>query len=94
MHIDRATLEKIADEARLELDQESAQEMHKDINQILDWIEKLQEIDTTGIEPLISMSQEGNKLREDEVVTPPSQEVVLCNAPQKDSDYFKVPKVK
>jgi aspartyl-tRNA(Asn)/glutamyl-tRNA(Gln) amidotransferase subunit C len=53
----------------------------------------LNEVDTEGIEPLTTMSHEVNALREDVVKNQLSKEEVLKNAPKKDSDFFRVPKV-
>ena len=60
---------------------------------IIDFCDKLKEVDTTGVDPLIYVSSESNVLREDRVGDHLSKEQVLKNAPSKDSDYFKVPKV-
>ena len=67
--------------------------MKEDFKKILAFVDKLTELDTEGIEPLIYLSDEENVLRSDEVVMSTSQEDALKNAPQKDSDYFKVPTV-
>jgi aspartyl-tRNA(Asn)/glutamyl-tRNA(Gln) amidotransferase subunit C len=60
---------------------------------MIGFVDKLSEIDTEGIEPLIYMSEEENVLRVDEISNEVSQENALKNAPEKDSDYFKVPTV-
>jgi aspartyl-tRNA(Asn)/glutamyl-tRNA(Gln) amidotransferase subunit C len=60
---------------------------------IVNWVEKLKEVNTDGVEPLTTMSYEVNVLREDEVKEHLSHERALKNAPKKDSDYFRVPKV-
>jgi aspartyl-tRNA(Asn)/glutamyl-tRNA(Gln) amidotransferase subunit C len=60
---------------------------------ILTFMEKLNEVDTEAIEPLIFMNTEVNKLREDIAIETISQEEGLRNAPKKDSDYFRIPKV-
>jgi aspartyl-tRNA(Asn)/glutamyl-tRNA(Gln) amidotransferase subunit C len=60
---------------------------------MLAFVDKLNEIDTEGVDPLIYMSEEINVLREDEISENTSQEDALKNAPEKDSDYFKVPTV-
>lgn len=93
MKLDTNTLKKIAHLARLEFDEESAGKMTQDMTQILDWVEKLNELDTEGIEPLTTMSSEVNVMREDVVGTHLDHEKGLKNAPQRDSDYFRVPKV-
>ena len=93
MKVDLNTVKKIAHLARLEFDEEGAEKMKKDMTQILDWEEQLNEIDTEGVEPLTTMSTEVNVLREDVVGEHLPHDKGLLNAPQKDSDYFRVPKV-
>ena len=93
MKIDRAQLDKIAHLARLEFDEESADKMMKDMTSIVQWVEKLNEVDTTGIEPLTTMSHEINVTREDEIKKTLSRDRALLNAPAKDGEYFRVPKV-
>lgn len=93
MKIDNETVDKIAHLARLEFNNESKQQMINDMNNMLAFVEKLNELDTTNVEPLIYMSDEVNVLREDEVIHEITQAEGLKNAPKKDSDYFKVPKV-
>jgi aspartyl-tRNA(Asn)/glutamyl-tRNA(Gln) amidotransferase subunit C len=67
--------------------------MKADLEKMIAFVDKLNEIDTEGIDPLIYMSEEINVLREDKVTEETSQEDALKNAPEKDSDYFKVPTV-
>lgn len=93
MKIDVATLRKIAHLARLEFDEESAEKMTSDMTQILDWVEKLNEVDTSNVAPITTMSSEENVLREDAVGVHLDHEKGLQNAPHRDSDYFRVPKV-
>ncbi len=93
MKIDKDLLNKIAHLARLEFDENTAGEMMKDMSEILTWVEKLNELDTEGIAPITTMSHEVNMIREDVVGPQLSHERALKNAPKKDSDYFRVPKV-
>lgn len=94
MKIDKETVDKIAHLARLEFENETQkEEMIKDMNNMLGFIDKLNELDTSNVEPLIYMSEEVNVLRDDEVRVEITQDEALKNAPKKDSDYFKVPKV-
>lgn len=93
MKITRELLDKIAHLARLELDEKDAEKMMEDMTSILSWMEKLNEVNTDGVEPLMSMSHEVNSLREDEVRPHLDQTEALRNAPKKDSNYFRVPKV-
>ena len=93
MQINKQTLENIAHLARLEFKEEEAEEMMKDMSNIITWVEKLEEVDTEGVEPITTMSHEVNALREDEVRPHLSHEEAMLNAPKKDADYFRVPKV-
>jgi len=93
MKIDNQTVDKIAHLARLEFENEAKEQMIKDMNNMLVFVEKLNELDTSGVEPLIYMSDETNVLREDDVKHDITQQEALKNAPKKDSDYFKVSKV-
>lgn len=93
MKIDTETVDKIAHLARLEFDDAAKTAMVKDMNNMLSFVDKLNELNTDNVEPLIYMSDEVNVLREDEVKGMVTQQEALSNAPKKDSDYFKVPKV-
>jgi aspartyl-tRNA(Asn)/glutamyl-tRNA(Gln) amidotransferase subunit C len=93
MKITRELLDKIAHLARLELNEKDAEQMMRDMTAIIDWMEKLNEVNTEGVEPLTSMSHEVNMLREDEVKNQLDHKSALLNAPNKDLDYFHVPKV-
>lgn len=86
------TIDKLAHLARLEFSGEEKQNIKADLDRILGFCEKLQELPTDGVEPLIYMSDETNCLREDNVGEMLSQADALKNAPSHDSDYFKVPK--
>lgn len=94
MQIDDKTFNHIAYLARLEFSDSDKEAIKNDLSNIITWIEKLNELDTSNVEPLIYMSDEKNVLRKDEVVQTISHEEALSNAPKKDSDYIRVPKVK
>jgi aspartyl-tRNA(Asn)/glutamyl-tRNA(Gln) amidotransferase subunit C len=87
------TLHKISELARLEFNPTDEAKLLADLNKILDWIAMLQEVDTEGVEPLIHLSEEVNVFRQDEVNNQLAREKALINAPQKNEEYFKVPKV-
>ena len=93
MDITDKTVDEIAHLARLQFEGEEKEAIKKDLNRILDFMEVLNEVDTSNVEPLIYMTDETNIMREDEVKTTITQAQALKNAPAKDSDYFKVPKV-
>lgn len=91
--INQETIDKIAHLARLEFEHEAKAEIAKDMNRMLEFVDKLNELNTDAVEPLIYISKEVNVMRADEVKHDISQKEALKNAPKKDSDYFKVPKV-
>lgn len=93
MKIDSTTARKMAHLARLDFDENAEQSMLESMSEILDWVEQLEEVDTTGVEPLTNMSFEINVLREDKVGKHLSREEGLFNAPRHDSEFFRVPKV-
>ena len=93
MDITDKTVDEIAHLARLEFEGEEKAAIKKDLNRMLDFMDLLNEVDTTNVEPLIYMTEETNVMRDDEVKTTITQAQALKNAPAKDSDYFKVPKV-
>jgi aspartyl-tRNA(Asn)/glutamyl-tRNA(Gln) amidotransferase subunit C len=93
MKIDQATLQKIAHLARLNFDARAAEKMNKDLSQVLEWVEQLQEVATENVLPLTNMSSEINAFRVDEVGEQLTQEQALKNAPKQENGFFTVPKV-
>tara|TARA_B100000085_G_C18208637_1_gene376771 strand:- start:197 stop:487 length:291 start_codon:yes stop_codon:yes gene_type:complete len=93
MKVDEKLVEHLAHLSRLELDANSTNKMKHDFNKMLDFVVKLDQIDTTGVEPLLYLSEETNVLREDIVETEFTQKKALKNAPVKDTDYIRIPKV-
>ena len=93
MKINRELLDKIAHLARLEFNEKDAEKMIEDMNAIVGWVEKLQEVDTEGVEPLTTMSHEINVFRDDVARQTLSKQEVLANAPDRDDSFFRVPKV-
>jgi len=93
MKISEGTVDHIAHLARLEFEGNKKAAIREDMEKIISFIDKLQEIDTENVEPLIFMTNEVNSLREDDPIVSLTQDQVLKNAPKKDSDYFRIPKV-
>src|ERR1700761_396276 len=93
MKVDDQTVDKIAHLARLELAADEKQEMIGDMNKILDFMAKLNEVNTNGVEPLVYMTDEINTFREDVVKQEITHEEALLNAPQQDGEHFLVAKV-
>lgn len=93
MKITDEVVDHIAHLARLEFEGEKKVQIKADMERILDFMDKLQEVNTDNVEPLIFMSDEVNVLREDVAKETLTQDEALSNAPKKDSDYFRIPKV-
>ena len=93
MKITEELIDHIAHLARLEFQGEDKVSIQKDMERMIQDVDKLSEIDTANVEPLIFMSEEMNRLREDEPNVTVTHEEALMNAPKKDSDYFRIPKV-
>ncbi len=94
MKVDKETLKKIAHLARLQINKEEEEKMLASLSDILTWVDKLNELDTDEVEPLTNMSHEVNALREDKIGMHLEHERALKNAPDRDNDFFRVPKVK
>ncbi len=91
--LDLETVDQIAHLARLEFDDKAKTEILNDMNRMLSFVDKLNELNTDAVEPLIYMTNESNVMRPDVPEISISQKEALKNAPKKDSDYFKAPKV-
>jgi aspartyl-tRNA(Asn)/glutamyl-tRNA(Gln) amidotransferase subunit C len=93
MQVDDALIDKLSRLAMLEFSEEERQEIKSDLEKMIGFVDKLKELDTTGVEPLLHMSTNINMLREDVVRNMLSREEALQNAPLHDKQFFKVPKV-
>ena len=93
MEVNDALVDKLAHLARLKFNDSEKEEIKNDLQKMIAFIEKLNELDTTGVEPLLHMTDETNVLREDEVKGSVSREEAMKNAPMHDEQFFKVPKV-
>jgi aspartyl-tRNA(Asn)/glutamyl-tRNA(Gln) amidotransferase subunit C len=93
MEVNDAMIEKLAHLARLKFNDAEKQEIKTDLQRMIVFVEKLNELDLEGVEPLLHMSDEVNVLREDEVKGSVSRSEALKNAPSHDEQFFKVPKV-
>ena len=93
MEVNDALVDKLSHLARLKFDASEKEEIKKDLQKMIAFVEKLNELDTTGVEPLLHMSDEINVLREDKVEGSIGRQEALKNAPLHDEQFFKVPKV-
>jgi aspartyl-tRNA(Asn)/glutamyl-tRNA(Gln) amidotransferase subunit C len=91
--ITREDVEHVAELARLELTAAEKEQFVTQLNHILTYFEKLNELDTTGIEPTSHVLPMSNVLREDEVRPSLEREMVLQNAPEESHFFFKVPRI-
>jgi aspartyl-tRNA(Asn)/glutamyl-tRNA(Gln) amidotransferase subunit C len=93
MKIDDQMIDRISRLAYLEFGEEEKEKIRRDLEQILTFVEKLKELDTENVEPLVYLSDKTNVLREDTKIPTISMEEALLNAPEKSGRFFKVPKV-
>ena len=93
MTIDLKTIKHIARLSRISVTDEKAKKLAGDLNSIFDFIEKLNELKTENIEPLTSIAETKLKLRNDEIRSKNLREEIVKNSPEKNDDYFVVPKV-
>lgn len=93
MPVSRKDVYYMADLARLRLTNEEAEQLEQDMNNILDYMELLGQLDTSDVPPLEHVTDLHAPLREDKAQKPVDHEQALKNAPDADSDYFRVPRV-
>jgi aspartyl-tRNA(Asn)/glutamyl-tRNA(Gln) amidotransferase subunit C len=93
MEINDQTIDKLAELARLRFDGDERQRIKTDLQKMLAFVDRLNTVDTEAVTPLIYMTAEPLRLRQDEIGPELSQEDALKNGPSRDSDYFKVAKV-
>jgi len=91
--IDEAQVRKVAKLARLELTDAEVGQFSGQLSAILDYVEKMNELDTDAIEPLAHCLPISNVFREDRAKESLGTEKALANAPQTDGEFFKVPKI-
>ena len=93
MEVNDALVEKLAHLARLQFNEAEKEEIKHDLQRMIAFVEKLNELNLDGVEPLLHMTNEVNILRDDEVKGSITREEGLKNAPMHDEQFFKVPKV-
>jgi aspartyl-tRNA(Asn)/glutamyl-tRNA(Gln) amidotransferase subunit C len=93
MEVNNEMVNKLAHLARLQFSTTEKEEIKSDLQKMIQFVEKLNEVDTTGIVPILHMSDGINVLRDDEVKGSIDRIAGLKNAPKQDGEFFKVPKV-
>jgi aspartyl-tRNA(Asn)/glutamyl-tRNA(Gln) amidotransferase subunit C len=93
MTIDLKTIKHISKLSRISVDDKKAEKLAGDLNSIFEFIKKLNKLDTKNIEPLTSVAETTLKFRNDEVKSKNIRDQILKNSPDKNEDFFVVPKV-
>ncbi len=93
MQVDEATVRRIARLARIEVTDQEAKALEKELSGILDWVKQLDEVDVSNVEPMTRVIPMTLMKREDKVTDGEIVEQVLANAPHREGDFFVVPKV-
>jgi aspartyl-tRNA(Asn)/glutamyl-tRNA(Gln) amidotransferase subunit C len=93
MEVDEATVHRIARLARIKVTDAEAKALEKELSGILDWVKQLDEVDTTGVEPMTAVVSTILKMREDRVTDGGIADDVVANAPAREDHFFVVPKV-
>ena len=93
MSLTREDVKQVATLARMELTPEEEEQLTLQLGKVLDYIEKLNQLDTDKVEPLAHVGDIVNAFREDRVTNKPAIAPLLSNAPDREDDFFKVPKI-
>jgi len=93
MQVDEATVRRIARLARIKVTDAEAKALESELSGILDWVKQLDEVDTTGIEPMTAVVSTSLKMREDRVTDGGIADDIVANAPAREDHFFVVPKV-
>lgn len=93
MQVDEKTVRRIARLARIKITDDEARGLEKELTQILEWVEQLDEVDTQNVEPMTRVVAQKLKMREDVVNDGEMAGAVTANAPLSEDNFFVVPKV-
>ena len=93
MTINLKTIKHISKLSRISVDDKKAKKLEGDLNSIFEFIEKLNELNTDKVKPLTSIAETTLKFRTDEVKSKDIRNQILKNSPEKNEDFFVVPKV-
>ncbi len=93
MSVDKATVKRVAHLARIAVSDDDAEAMTGELNAILGFVEQLDEVDVTGVEPMTSVTPMEMKMRDDAVTDGSKADDIVANAPATEENFFLVPKV-
>jgi len=91
--VDKKTVEYVANLARIEISLSQAEYLGEQLSKIIGYIDKLKELNVEGVPPMRGLNMQNNIFRNDEAKNSGVQEAILGNCPQKEGNYFKIPKV-
>lgn len=91
--VDKKTVEYVAKLAKIKVTEEEKEFLREQLSKIIDYIDKLKELDVEGVEPMRMLHTPKNIFRDDKVKSSPSGENILKNSPRRQDRYFKIPKV-
>ena len=93
MPIDKDTVSKVSNLARIKIDNNQLEKISKELEAVMGWIDSLSEVETSGIEPVANVTGQTLPLREDKITDGGYSDKILNNAPEKEGGFFVVPKV-
>ena len=93
MHVDEATVRRIARLARIKVTDAEAKGLDKELSGILDWVAMLDEVDTSSVEPMTRVVPIAMKMRDDNITDGEKATDVTVNAPMTEDNFFVVPKI-
>lgn len=93
MSVDKSTVERIADLARIKVEEDELEDIASELNDILVWVEQLNEVDTSSILPMSSVNETEMQWRSDQLVSGTNRESVISNSDYIIEGFFTVPKV-
>ena len=93
MPVDNETVDRVAELAKLNFNDDAKEDIKKDLNKMLNFVDKLNELNTENVEPLTSVAATTLKFRSDEVKNQNIREQIIKNSPEDNEDFFVVPKV-
>ena len=93
MSLDKATVAKVANLARIRVEENDLEPLANELNSILGWVEQLSEVDTDDVAPMTSVAEMQLRWRKDEITDGGYQSQIVANAPSEEDGFFAVPKV-
>ena len=93
MTIDNTIVKKVGKLAKIKIKESEEKKLIQELNNILDWVDELKKVDTSGVEPMLSVFNESMQMREDKAESNFDNNQILDNSPESNSGFFVVPKV-